>query len=60
MPPNREIDFVCNVCGDFRIFTIPFFPIIFEINISKIEIRKDIGKMSDIMNNLPLNFLTLA
>ena len=40
-------------------FTIPFFPIIFEINISKTEIRKDIGKMSVIMNNPPLNFLAV-
>ena len=60
MPPNRDTDFVCNVCGDCRILTIPFFPTIFEINISKIEKRKDIRKMSDIMNNLPLNFLVLA
>ena len=56
----EKTEFVCNVCGDFRILTIPFLPIIFEINMSKIEIRKDIGKMSDIMNNLPLNFLALA
>ena len=60
MPPNRDTDLICNVCGDFRIFMIPFFPAIFEMNIGKIEKRKDIGKMSDIMNNLPLNFLALA
>ena len=56
MPPNREIEFLCNVWGDFLKLTTPFFPCSFEINISRIETRKDMGKISVITSNLPLDF----
>ena len=60
MPPNREIDFLCNVWGDFLKLITPFFPCSFEINMSRIETRKDMGKISVITSNLPLNLLVLA